>query len=657
MPRRFRTSLRLKLGLATLLPLICAIAACWLIGMSLIATRLVTDAQRQVDAKLATAGTVVRHEIRRLEEITSLTALAPELGEALQRDGVGAMEGVLGMVLRNERLAFLNVVNRYGMVVYRVANPAVAGDRRRDDPLITRALRGEAGGGIALLTPAQMGREHPSLPERARIAVRPTPHAARYHAAVEERGLFLLAAAPVRDRSGAVIGVLQAGTLLNGDTALVDDITHIVIGEAEGGAATIFLGDLRIATSVRDEAGERAVGTLMSEPVREVVLQQGGDWSDRAFVYNDWFMSAYTPLRDPAGKVVGALYVGLPEAPWRALRSRTNLLFGAVLVCGALVGLALAGWLSGRLVRPVRVLAEGARRIARGESYAPIPVIGRDEIASLAEEFNVMTERLRDREAEIGTLNRTLEEKVARRTAELEEKGKLLLAAERELAQAERLAEVGLLAAGVAHEINNPLAIIRGNAELLQMSLPETAEQQEEIDVILRQTTRVERIVGQLRSFSRSQGSRPGPVDPARLLDDILEQIGHQQALDGVVVERRYQPALTLHADGEQLRQVCTNLILNALQAMAGRGTLTLETAADETGACGRIRVLDTGPGLPPDAADRLFTPFYTTKPQGTGLGLSVSYGIVREHGGQIEAANRTGSSGAVFTVTLPLSP
>jgi two-component system NtrC family sensor kinase len=293
-------------------------------------------------------------------------------------------------------------------------------------------------------------------------------------------------------------------------------------------------------------------------------------------------------------------------------------------------------------------LADGARRIASGERHAAIPVVGHDEIATLAEEFNIMAERLREREDEIGLLNRTLEEKVARRTAELEEQG-------RQLARAERLAEVGLLASGVAHEINNPLAIIRGNAELLQLSLPEAADAQEEVGVILKQATRIERIVGQLRSFSRSRGSRPESLELAPLLDEIVEQIGHQSPLHGVVVERRYRPGIILHADGDQLRQVFTNLILNALQAMAGGGTLTIETGLAGNDSSCLIRILDTGPGLGEDAAERLFTPFYTTKPQGTGLGLSVSYGIVREHGGQIEAASRSDGPGAVFTVTLPL--
>jgi len=647
MRRRFRSSIRLRLTVLTLLPLVGAIIACWLIGVSLITARLVNEAQHQVDVKLAAAEQMFRHEVARLEEIVTLTALAPEMASALQRDSAGAMEGVLKMLLRNERLAFLNVINRYGMVVYRVANPGVSGDRVMDDPLVRSALDKAPGGGLQRLSPQRMLRENPDLPDLARIAVRATPLASPYNKAVEEDGLFLEAVAPVCDRDGTVIGALAAGVMLNGETTLVDNITRTVFGDITGGAATIFLDDLRIATSVRDEAGGRAIGTLMSEGVRKVVVERGEPWNDRAFVYNDWFMSAYRPLLNPVGKVVGALYVGMPEAPFKALLARNNVLFAAILICGALIGLALAGWLSSRLAQPIRALAEGARRIATGEPHAGIPVNGDDELAMLAEEFNTMAARLRDREAEILTLNRTLEEKVAQRTAELEERG-------RQLVRAERLAEVGLLAAGVAHEINNPLAIIRGNTELLQMSLPGGAEQQEELGIILKQALRMERIVGQLRSFSRSQKKVLGPMVLADLLDEILAHISHQHTMSGVAVERNFQPGIVLQADSDQLRQVFTNLILNALQAMGEAGTLSIDTASPPEGPC-RIRVADTGPGLSPGAAERLFTPFYTTKPQGTGLGLSVSYGIVREHGGQIEVTRRDVGPGATFTVTLPL--
>jgi two-component system NtrC family sensor kinase len=181
----------------------------------------------------------------------------------------------------------------------------------------------------------------------------------------EKRGLLLVAAAPVRGADGRVVGVLQAGLILNGDSRVVDTVTRTVFDREGGGAATIFLGDVRIATNVRNAAGDRAVGTLMSREVARVVLEQGERWSDRAFVLSDWFISAYEPLRAPGGKIVGALYVGMPERPLLEMRRSLNLIFAGVLLLVACIGIGISGWISGGCHAGAclaRRLAHGRRR-------------------------------------------------------------------------------------------------------------------------------------------------------------------------------------------------------------------------------------------------------------------------------------------------------
>ena len=350
--------------------------------------------------------------------------------------------------------------------------------------------------------------------------------------------------------------------MLNNDERVVDAITRIVYDRQVTGAATVFLGDVRIATSVRDGAGNRATGTLMSAAVADDVLGRGRSWSDRAFVLNDWFISAYEPIRDPQDKVIGALYVGMPERPFLNIRSRLNLVFSAVLLFVSLIGVTLSTWISRRLARPVRALAEGARRIAAGEHIEPIVASTRDEIGLLADEFNTMNR-------EVNSLRNTLEEKVVERTTQLEEKNQLLLATQKELAKAERLSGLGLLAAGVAHEINNPLAVIRGNAELLQDEIPAPSEEREEVEAIMVEVGRIERIVNNLRVLSRSGLQRVSRFSLGQLLDDILDQIGHQIALEPYRIVRGYWGRdREIEGDKDQLRQVFTNLIINGLQAM-----------------------------------------------------------------------------------------
>ncbi len=355
--------------------------------------------------------------------------------------------------------------------------------------------------------------------------------------------------------------------------------------------------------------------------------------------------------------VIGAsaLYLGIPELSFFELRSRIHIIFSAILLFVTLIGVSLSAWLGSSLARPIKAVEEGARLLALGEHIPDIVVGGHDEISVMAEEFNIMKHRLIEREDEILLLNRTLEEKVADRTAQLDEKNQWLLVAHQELARAERLVGIGILASGVAHEINNPLAIIRGNAELLEMSERLNDSDQSEVETIIRQVGRVERIVSNLLTFAGTKNKVIRPFHIEVLLDDILDQIGHQIPLERYRIERKYRNAGgNMEGDEHQLRQVFTNLVVNSLQAMEGGGVLTVSTVVDgETGNCS-VTIGDSGTGISADDQEKLFTPFFTTKPRGTGLGLAVSYGIVQDHGGDIRVESTPGE-GASFVVMLPL--
>jgi len=646
--KRLFTSIRLKLTVATLVPLVTAIVICWVIGASIITTRFTGQALQLVESDRNSAHEIFLADSAKLSDLIRLTAQSPEVGASLIEQGGTLQIPTLYSLLRNERLSFLTVTDRYGFVRYRAGNPAVSGDPRRADPLVAGALKGATVSGVAVLNPQQAARENPQLPEQMAIPIRTTPNARLYTKAREDRGLFQVAAAPILGPGGSVVGTVYGGELLNGDNRLADRITRVVFHRGEQnpvqGNATIFLDDVRIATSVLDKEGKPATGTLMSNEVYDAI-SRGTEWIGRAFVYNATYFTAYEPLRDLRGSVVGALYVGMPEKPLLQLRQQINLLFAAILLLVTLIGAGLSAWLGRSLAQPVRALEEGARRIAAGENLPDIVVETRDELASLAGEFNTMKRRLTARDEENRALNRTLEQKVEERTAQLQE-------AQQELARSERLAAIGLLASGVAHEINNPLAIIRGNAELIELSGSDAAR--EEAGVIMQQVGRINRIVRNLLDFSRKGDKRPAPFLLPRLLDDILEQIGHQVPLEGYRITREYGGGpLELTGDADQLRQVFTNLILNGLQAMPDGGELTVTAAAEGDDQLA-VAVSDTGCGITPEQIDRLFTPFFTTKSGGTGLGLAVTYGIVKDHGGAIRATSEPGR-GSTFTVELPL--
>jgi two-component system NtrC family sensor kinase len=653
------TSIRLKLTVATLVPLLAAIVICWVIGISIITTRFSSQALHTVTSDLNTAHKIFLADLSRLTDIIRLTAQSPKLTAALTDSTPDSAISPLQTILRNERLSFLTVVDRYGFVRYRAANPAITGDSRSDEKLIADALKGTPGSGITLLSAAQAELENPLLPSLMSIPIKATAHARLYTKKVEERGLFQIVAVPVLASDGSVAGVVYGGVLLNGDNHLIDSITQVVFqrgdeGLRDLGNVTIFLEDVRIATSVLDERGKPAIGTLMSEEVFSSI-SHGDSWVGTAFVLNSLYFTSYEPLRDLRGAVAGALYVGMPQKPLLQLRRQVNVIFSAVLVFVSLIGVGLSAWLGTNMSRPIRILEEGVRRIACGENLPDITVDSHDEIASLANEFNAMKNRLLERDAENLALNRTLEQRVLNRTEQLEVKSQLLLSTQKNLAQAERLAGIGLLASGVAHEINNPLAIIRGNAELLEMSTRLDDSDQSEVETIIQQVGRVERIVSNLLIFARTKKKVIRPFHIEELLDDILDQVGHQIPLDRYRIERKYQTAgCDIEGDEDQLRQVFTNLIVNGLQAMENGGVLTVGAEVLENDKQCRITITDNGAGISKELQGILFTPFFTTKTRGTGLGLAVSYGIVKDHSGNIKVESEVGL-GAAFIVMLPI--
>lgn len=657
--RRLRSSIRTKLIVANLAPLVTAIGLCWVLGATIITERIFNQAQQTVNSDLNSARELLLGERARLTDIIRLASLSPELAVALHKNSAPALLSPLQVLLRHEQLSFLTVVDRYGNVLYRAANPQLAGDSRRNDKMISDALKGAVTSGVSVLPAVQAAQENPQLPDMMSIPLKSTPYARLYTSKIEARGMFLVAAAPTKNSSGETVGAVYGGILLNRSSNLVDRITRVIFqrddtSDTSSGNATLFLDDVRIATTVLDERGQRAIGSLMSEEVYDTVTR-GEKWVGRAFVLKDWNFSAYEPVRDYRGAVVGALYVGMPENPYLQIRYRFNLIFTGLLIFVTLIGVTLSAWLSSSMARPIKALEEGVRRVAAGERLADIRVDTHDEIAALADEFNVMKHQLSAREEEILSLNHTLEQKVEERTRQLEEKTRELLAAQKDLAQSERLAGIGLLASGVAHEINNPLAIIRGNAELLQMASAKQGDSQlDEHATIIRQVGRIERIVRNLLTFSRAGTKQLSTFDLSNLLDSILDQTGHQIPLEKYKIARDYLgKGIEVTGDEDQLRQVFTNLILNGLQAMDGSGVLTVGAALVENGNQVSVSVVDSGPGISPEYREKLFTPFFSTKTGGTGLGLAISYGIVKDHGGEIRVVSEVGE-GACFTVILP---
>ncbi len=317
-----------------------------------------------------------------------------------------------------------------------------------------------------------------------------------------------------------------------------------------------------------------------------------------------------------------------------------------LLLTGALILLIAYVALTRLIVRPLEDLTRASERLATGTLSTTAPVGGAAEIARLAVSFNRMAKDLRaDR--------KTLEG----RLAELERATRELQSTQDQLIRSEKLASVGRLSAGIAHEIGNPLSAILGLVELLQAGgLPE-ADEREFLRRVKNEVERIHRIIRELLDYSRAEPAAPSgadTVDLARVVEEAVTLVAPQKDLRGVTIERRFSEQLGAVRGSEgDLIQLVLNLLLNAADAVNGDGSILIELS--DAGDALRLAVSDSGPGIASDLQDKLFEPFVTSKPpgKGTGLGLAVSQAIVLRMGGSIRAINRD-VGGACFEVRLP---
>jgi signal transduction histidine kinase len=304
----------------------------------------------------------------------------------------------------------------------------------------------------------------------------------------------------------------------------------------------------------------------------------------------------------------------------------------ALAVVSAILSFTMSQWLVGA---PVRALCEKARQVGRGNFARPVLLKQRDELGELAREMNAMSDRL--------------------------------VASMEQLRHADRLAIVGTLASGVAHELGTPLNVVSARAEMVASGEASATEAREYARVIVSAADRMTKTIRRLLQFARREGLQKATRNVGELVKESLELLRPLAKRRSVVLE--LAPAdddTSASVDGGQIQQVITNLVMNAIQAMPqggavevalgrGRALPPADISDGETDVLW-LRVSDSGEGIEPEHLPHIFEPFFTTKDvgEGTGLGLAVTYGIIREHGGWI-AVDSSPDSGTRFTVFLPI--
>jgi two-component system NtrC family sensor kinase len=644
------TRLVRSFSLAILIP--CSITA--VAGGLMLRDQVYAQAQVQVMSDIEAASELFRLDRERIRDTLRVHALRAALVAPIEAGDDAALLGELDRLRREERLDFLDVLDVRGVVRMRATNPGSRGDDRSAEPLVAAVLSSRgAMAGLAVLDAERLALESPDLAARARMDIQDTPMAASDGKRVETSGMIAGAASPLLTRDGRIVGVLYGGVLLNRSTDLVDRIRATVFRD-EGsrrrgrGYVTLFLGDVRIATNVLDESGQRAIATRAQAEPAARVLGEGSIWYGRAFVVNDWHIAAYRPLRDAAGRIAGMLYVGTPEQPYRDALAGSLAVFLGIAGLGIALVWVVAFLVARRIVRPLYQLAWTAQKAGEGDFGYKVPPRGAREIVHLTDSFNRMTTELARTHAELRELAQDLERKVVERTNELE-------AARESLLHSERLAAIGRLAAGVAHEINNPLTGILGNSSLLLEDMKPDDPLRPDIQIIVDETLRCRRIVKGLLDFARQTPFRPARIAVDRVVEDVLGFTRNLDVFRAVRFEVALDPsAPEVFADFDQLRQVFVNLLVNAAEAMSGSGVVRISSRFDAGRRALEVTIADSGPGIPAPVRERAFEPFFTTKPTGTGLGLAIAYGILERHGGTIRIADPA-SGGAELTLVLPV--
>ncbi|MGF1736640.1 sensor histidine kinase [Photobacterium satsumensis] len=654
--RRFRTMVRYRLLLLTSVPIVITLLA--LIALTMYWTVMYTwqNALMNVRADLA----VAHHSMELLQK------------EQRMRLGSLTESYQFQTLLREDQSQLIDWVkqqaNQYDLD-FVVIHPASA---LGEFPKANRQLlqKGQEQTFFERLAAYELDGLHSDLPARAQIPL-------LSENTLVSDGLISRSLIPIFNQQGDLQWIVDGGILLNNSTQLVDRIRDLVyasdtLPEGSIGTVTLFMSDIRVSTNVPLDSTQRngrAVGTRVSDDVKESVLKQGEMWVDRAFVYDDWYVSAYEPLKDYNGNIIGMLYTGYLEWPMIKIYL-TNIVELGV---GILIVLLISGLFVYRgardLFRPIEKMHQVVSAIQLGldRRIGSLDLTRGHELQILGKQFDTMLDQLHQRNEAIKQASIQLEDKVQRRTQSLSEKTeeleqhiKLLNQARSKLVSNEKLAALGELTAGIAHEINNPTAVILGNVELMQYELgDETERVREELEAIHEQIDRIRNITRSLLQYSR-QGGVQDEVTWQHLnpiVEESLTLVRSGTKKYDVEIQTELNARCSVEVNRHQMLQVLVNLQMNGIHAMDDKGTLHVSTEdwLDEKGtAMGAVvKITDHGCGISQDHIERIFNPFYTTRRSGTGLGLSVSQGIVSGIGGDIVVESEIGK-GSVFTVYLP---
>ena len=611
-------------------------------GIQLIGNRIVAEAQERVRNDLNSAREIYLSKLTHIDYVVRFTAARIFLRSKEALKGSLNDEYIIELmrVRESEGLDVLTIADKDGFIVLRTSNPESPKDKLYYDEIIQSVIRTQQPVATTTIVSAdQLRKESYLLPGKAHFEFIETPRA-RYRPETEETaGMMLTAAAPIFDTQNNFIGVVYGGILLNRNFEIVDKIKqtvfqNVVYQGKDIGTATIFQDDVRISTNVRNNDGSRAIGTRLAEDVYNQVVLRGEPWIGRAYVVNDWYITAYEPIRNIKNQIIGILYVGILEQKYNDIKNQTVSGFLSVSVIGGLISIALTYLISRQISIPVGKLVHASRELAEGNLEIKVERTTNDELGVLADTFNTMAGALKDRDERLKEYTRT------------------------KFMESERLALIGQLSANVAHELNNPMqGIVTYSHLILEQETCDSEVTKQNLQKIVIQANRCRDIIRGLLDFSRQKKPDKTPCNINSLINGCLSLVENQAIFHNIQITMNLDENLPMIViDPSQIERVFLNLIINAAEAIEGGGQLDLASRFNQTESTIEVEVKDTGQGISEENMEKIFDPFFTTKAtgHGVGLGLAISYGIIKEHSGTIAIESEIGK-GTTFTVSLPV--
>jgi signal transduction histidine kinase/CheY-like chemotaxis protein len=444
--------------------------------------------------------------------------------------------------------------------------------------------------------------------------------------------LYSLVSIPILNRDDERIGALTFGQKMAEQV-----FQQFNIGSR--GQTTLLCSNTPVISTFDREELTDEVKVRLVESFNQLSHKPSAEANSIAIGKNHYFYT-WGPLTSLAGdRSLGYLLFTPYDEQNELLQGTQQVLLPAIIIL-IFIGSAIVLFFINRATAPLRELHAAAEAVGRGDFSQRVNILSRDEFGELGHAFNQMTENI---ELSQSKLKHTVE---------------TLKTTQAQLIQSEKLSAVGEFVAGVAHELNNPLAAVMGFSEMLRNA--DVGEKHaRHLDLVFKSAQRCQKIVQSLLSFARRAAPERRPVSVNHLIEDVLEMIAYPLRTSNVKVVTQFAAKLpVVLADGHQIQQVVLNIINNARQAIEshkGSGRISITTTFDVHFV--RVFIEDNGPGIAPENLKRIFDPFFTTKEvgKGTGLGLSLCYGMIREHGGNILVSSQLGS-GATFTIELPVA-